>query len=151
MENKTFDAGEKIYVNFRDFRIRGTRETEFEGETTLHTYISMPGTSAFKGYHLDYTNLVWDQQVKDKTTGERKTAEGWKTIRLYENAEYSLRFTPKNPDGSYDYEHQKVVKIKGGDLARELDSWRKDNGRSKDELAEEAEAETESEPEPAFE
>ena len=125
MEEKKFDPGEKIFVNFRDFMIQGTRETEYDGQSIVHTYVSMPGTSAYKGFQLDYTNLVWDQQLPTEDGG-RKTAEGWKTIRLYENAEYTLRKTPKKEDGTYDYENQETVKIRGTDLQREMNSWRKE-------------------------
>ena len=126
-ESKTFDRGETLFVNFRDFLIKGYREPEFEGKSRLHTYISMPSTSAYKGYQLDFTGPVWDQQIEED--GDRRVAEGWKTLRLYENAEYTLRNTPRREDGTFDYENQTVVKISGSDLKRELDSWRKGKER----------------------
>lgn len=125
MENhNTFERGETLFVNFRDFLIKGYRESEFEGKSRVHAYISMPSTSEYKGYQLDFTGPVWDQQIEED--GERTTAEGWKTLRLYENAEYTLRHTPRKEDGSFDYENQTVVKISGSDLKRELDSWRRE-------------------------
>lgn len=126
-ESKTFDRGETLFVNFRDFLIKGYREPEFEGKSRLHTYISMPSTSSYKGYQLDFTGPVWDQQIEED--GDRRVAEGWKTLRLYENAEYTLRNTPRREDGTFDYENQTVVKITGSDLKRELDSWRKGKER----------------------
>lgn len=150
MEEKKFDPGEKIFVNFRDFMIQGIRETEYDGQSTVHTYISMPGTSEYKGYQLDYTNLVWDQQLPAEDGG-RKTAEGWKTIRLYENADYTLRKTPKKEDGSYDYENQESVKIKGAELQREMNSWRKDHDKSLETQTEQETPEEDAMPVPEFE
>ncbi|MBO4834614.1 MAG: hypothetical protein J5483_00730 [Lachnospiraceae bacterium] len=127
-ESKKFERGETLFVNFRDFLIKGYRESDFKGKSRVHTYISMPSTSAYKGYQLDFTGPVWDQQIEED--GDRRIAEGWKTLRIYENAEYTLRNTPRKEDGSFDYENQTTVKITGSDLKRELDSWRTEKTKS---------------------